>query len=261
MFPRHFDVTADNKLTGNSRVYRDVDLYNDPADENIDVDHVEICCICHRDPRTWVMLAPCTHKLCIPCAYMYEKATRYECPGCHADMPLDNKIPDKCPICRMDVRVQDLMPCRCPICRLDATLIIPTIPRLGAGASYRSEEATRMYNWYSTKKSIDDITDDAMLLFHYVDRPTIERRLIARKCLIDSGRADVVSKNAAVKRKHEQDDKKCLLCPTITIAYRLSCCRLALCSQCIPVYQRVERLVSTGLDCCPVCASSTPKKI
>jgi hypothetical protein len=222
MFPRGFTVCDnDCDVSGKFRLYRDVELYNAPPDYVCCDDNIELCPVCRRDPRIWVLLLPCYHKLCVMCAHEFNKRT------C-----------DKCPLCRQQF-----------------TMEIPHIPHLDNGEWYVRDEPDLMYK--SMKLSV---AEDGMKLLRFKNHAAIERRLIARRLLMDIGREDVVSKDAAMHRMNVKDNNTCALCSSTNAQNQTSCCLFRLCVECTRTYQRIEKFRPTKIDRCTICASSTRRR-
>jgi hypothetical protein len=159
--------------------YRDIDLYKSRPEHKDDPNKTDICSICLRTPRVWVLLLPCYHTCCVSCALVFHS---------------------------MDVEI-------CHICREPFTMGFPHIQRLPPGYGYAGEECTTLYQWYTTSSKPLDIKADAMALFRYTDHATTEKHLVAWRYLLDKGQdcdIDDIGQDALLKQMY----RRCSLCTT-----------------------------------------------
>jgi hypothetical protein len=192
-------------------------------------DDVDVCGACLRIPRVWVLLIPCSHMCCVPCALVFQ--------GTDAGV--------------------------CYNCRTPCTMELPRIQRLPLGYGYDGQECETLYKWYASKRKQRSIMTHALSLFNYIDRYTTEKRLMARRYLLDKNKdqyMDSISRQAAlqVKKIYSCKIKECSLCKNKHPILKIQCCLLPLCKECAIIYKRVEAYLPERLDRCPICASYRP---
>jgi hypothetical protein len=233
-FPRGFEICDNNAvIPATSRKYRDIDLYKSRPDESADSpDVTDICGVCLRTPRVWVILIPCSHMCCVSCALVFQS---------------------------MDANL-------CYSCRTPYTVELPHIQRLPLGYGYAGEECETLYRWYATKSKRRQIETDALSLFRYSDSYTTEKRLVARRYLLDKKQdcyIDSIARDAVLKVQEIQRRKtnKCSLCKNNHPKFRTRCCSLPLCEDCGVIYKRVELFLPARIDRCPICAAYRPMAV